>query len=175
MYELYLRLRCFSVTDPLIRIRSTTRWTNLSFFVPHQLHSSFQLFCSSTSKESFTMTAPAIPFSEPPYILGLPSPYYTPSHLAWQKACRAFITINLTAHAMDWEREELVPPEVFKKFAAANMLIPTLPAPLPVEWCKRLGLEKLLGGLNVTEFDYIHFLIHADEVWLFPFQLGFFS
>ena len=77
-----------------------------------------------------------IPFSEPPYLCGLPSPYYSASHLAWQKACHAFVDENLHQNAMEWETAETVPPEVFEKFAAANMLIPSLPAPLPVEQLK---------------------------------------
>ncbi|RPA97617.1 acyl-CoA dehydrogenase NM domain-like protein [Choiromyces venosus 120613-1] len=109
-------------------------------------------------------SAAVIPFSEPPYLNGLPSPYYTPSHHRWQKACRAFISENLTANALEWEREELVPPDIFSKFAAANFLLPNLPAPLPIEWAKKLGLDTLAGGLKVEEFDYLHFLIYIDEM-----------
>ena len=72
-----------------------------------------------------------IPFSEPPYLSGLPSPYYTPSHLQWQKACRAFIEEHYLPYALDWEREGTVPPHVFQTFAKHHMLIPNLPAPLP--------------------------------------------
>ena len=105
-----------------------------------------------------------IPFSEPPYLAGLPSPYYTESHLRWQKACHAFVDENFTQHAMDWEREEVVPPHVFEKFAAANMLIPNLPAPLPVEWLKKLGVHDILGAVKVEEWDYIHTAIFCDEM-----------
>lgn len=108
--------------------------------------------------------APIIPFSEPPYLAGLPSPYYSPSHLSWQKACRAFLDENFTPYALDWEREQTVPPDVFQKFAAANMLIPCLPAPLPVEWLKKLGVHNILGVVDVEDWDYIHTSIYIDEV-----------
>ena len=108
--------------------------------------------------------APTIPFSEPPYLCGLPSPYYTPSHLRWQAACREFVTEKLHQHSLDWEREEHVPPDVFQKFAEANMLIPTLPAPLPVEWLKRLGIHDILGVVKVEDWDYIHTAIYCDEM-----------
>jgi len=107
---------------------------------------------------------PPIPFSEPPWLSGLPSAYYTPSHHRWQTACRAFITENLTQHAMDWERAEVVPPHVFKTFAAANMLIPNLPAPLPVAWLKKLGIHDILGVVKVEEWDYLHTSIYVDEM-----------
>ena len=71
---------------------------------------------------------------------------------------------NLTANAMDWERDEVVPEDVFKKFAAASMLIPSLPAPLPVEWLKRLGVQDILGVVKVEDWDYIHTMIYTDEV-----------
>lgn len=109
------------------------------------------------------MTRP-IPFSEPPYINGLPSPYYSSSHLRWQKACRAFTTENLHQNALDYEREENVPAHVFEKFAEANMLIPSLPAPLPVEWLKKLGVHDILGAVKVEEWDYIHTAIFSDEM-----------
>ena len=106
-----------------------------------------------------------IPFSEPPYLAGFPSPLYSPSHLSWQKACRAFLEENLTQYAMDWERDEFVPAEVFDKFAAANMLIPSLPAPLPIKWLKQVGVHDILGVVNVEDWDYVHTAIYADEVY----------
>src|ERR1700753_1298154 len=105
-----------------------------------------------------------IPFSEPPWLLGLPSPYYNDSHRRWQKACRQFIQENLINNAMEWDQNELVPEHVFNTFAENNMLIPSLPAPLPVEWLKKVGLHELPGNIKVEDFDYIHMLIYSDEV-----------
>ncbi|THY53495.1 hypothetical protein D6C97_06059 [Aureobasidium pullulans] len=104
-----------------------------------------------------------IPFSEPPYLSGLPSPYYSASHLEWQKKCRAFITEHLTQHAMEWETAETVPEHVFHDFSKANMLLPSLPAPLPVERLKSLGIHDILG-LPVEDFDYFHNAIYTDEM-----------
>ena len=116
------------------------------------------------------MSQPA-PFSDPPYLTGLPSPYYTASHLRFQKACRAFITESLHQNALDWERDGFVPAHVFDKFAASNMLIPSLPAPLPVEWLKRLGVRDILG-IGVEEWDYIHTGIFCDEVSISGWRSG---
>lgn len=104
-----------------------------------------------------------IPFSEPPYLRGLPSPYYTDSHRRFQKACRAFLWENLIKHALEWEREGTVPEHVFDTFCRHHMLIPNLPAPLPVEWLKRLGIHEILG-VKVEEWDYLHTGIYCDEV-----------
>lgn len=71
---------------------------------------------------------------------------------------------------MDWERNGTVPPEVFRKFAAANMLVPSMPAPLPVQWLKRLGVHDILGVVKVEDWDYLHTLIFKDEVCLFAFD-----
>lgn len=105
-----------------------------------------------------------VPFSDPPHLLGLPSPYYTDSHRRWQKACRAFIAEHLLPYAMDWEREEAVPEHLFETFAKHNMLIPNLPAPLPVAWLKKLGIHDILGVVRVEEWDYMHTGIYVDEM-----------
>ncbi|KAJ5515542.1 hypothetical protein N7527_007102 [Penicillium freii] len=86
-----------------------------------------------------------IPFSEPPYLRGLPSPYITPAHRRFQQACRKFATENLIQHALEWEREGTVPEHVFHTFCKHNMLLPNMPAPLPVDWLKRLGINDILG------------------------------
>ncbi|KAF2154893.1 acyl-CoA dehydrogenase NM domain-like protein [Myriangium duriaei CBS 260.36] len=109
------------------------------------------------------MGSTSIPFSEPLWLQGIPSPYYTDSHRKWQKACRAFIGENLTKHAFEWEREETLPEHVFQTFSKAHMLIPALPAPLPVERLKSLGINEILG-LPVEEFDYFHNCIYTDEM-----------
>jgi len=104
-----------------------------------------------------------IPFSDPPWI-ALPSPYYNQSHRRWQKTCRAFIEENLLVNAMEWDKEETLPDSVFKKFAENNMLLPALPAPLPVQWLKKLGIHDILGVVKVEEWDYFHTAIFFDEV-----------
>ncbi|KAL2834159.1 acyl-CoA dehydrogenase/oxidase [Aspergillus pseudoustus] len=106
----------------------------------------------------------SIPFSEPPLLQGQPSPYYSQKHIEFQRACRQFITSNLTDHAMNWEREGKVPDEVFSRFAVANFLVPHLPAPLPVHWLRRLGIDTLPGGLKAEDFDCLHTVIYFDEM-----------
>ena len=105
-----------------------------------------------------------VPFSDPPYLLGLPSPWATPELLKWQKACRAFITEHLTQYAFDWEKEETVPDHVFQTFAKANMLIPNLASPLPVAELKAAGIHDILGVVKVEDFTYFHNMIYNDEM-----------
>ncbi|KAF2272572.1 short-chain specific acyl-CoA dehydrogenase mitochondrial precursor [Westerdykella ornata] len=107
---------------------------------------------------------PVVPFSEPPYLAGLPSPYYKETHLRWQKACRQFISKHLLEHALEWDTIETLPEHVFQTFAKAGMLLPSLPAPLPVEWLKKLGIHDFLGAVKVEEWDYIHTMIYCDEM-----------
>lgn len=58
----------------------------------------------------------------------------------------------------------MVPPHVFENFAKANMLVPSLPAPLPIEMLKRLGVHDILGVVKVEEWDYLHTSIYCDEM-----------
>jgi acyl-CoA dehydrogenase len=104
-----------------------------------------------------------VPFSDPPWLMGMPSPYYNESHRKWQQTIRPWIQENLHKNALEWDTQEILPESVFKKFAANGMLIPSLPAPLPVEWLKRLGINEIMG-LKVEDFDYTHMSIYSDEV-----------
>lgn len=96
--------------------------------------------------------------------MGLPSAHFTESHRKWQQAIRPWIQKHLLDRAIEWDRSETIPEHVFSDFAKANMLLPALPAPLPVEWLKRLGIHELYGGLKVEDFDYLHSLIFSDEM-----------
>ncbi len=44
------------------------------------------------------------------------------------------------------------------------MLLPSLPAPLPVAWLKKLGIHSILDVVPVEEWDYIHMMIYTDEM-----------
>lgn len=120
------------------------------------------IFCVNIFKMAENSLNP-IPFSEPPYLRGLPSPYITDAHRRFQKACRKFAWENLIQHAMEWEKAGTVPEHVFQTFCKANMLLPNMPAPLPVQWCKRLGINDILG-VKVEDWDYIYTGIYCDEV-----------
>jgi acyl-CoA dehydrogenase len=105
-----------------------------------------------------------VPFRDPPYLNGLPSPYYSATHLKWQKACRAFMDEHFSPYTLQWERDGKVPEHVFDTFLKHNMLVPSLPAPLPVQWLKKLGIHDILGVVKVEEWDYIHMGIYTDEI-----------
>lgn len=96
--------------------------------------------------------------------MGFPSPYYNESHRKWQNSCRAFIQEHLHQHAMEWENDGDVPSHVFDTFSKHNMLIPNLPAPLPIAILHQLGIYELLGGLKVEDYDHIHFSIYINEM-----------
>ncbi|EHA27505.1 hypothetical protein CBS63078_10802 [Aspergillus niger] len=104
-----------------------------------------------------------IPFSEPPYLCGLPSPYYSPGHRRFQKACREFFWEHLHSHAAEYEKAGQVPEHVFHTFCKHNMLLPNIGAPLPVEWLKRLGIADILG-VKVEDWDYMYTGIYFDEM-----------
>ena len=110
------------------------------------------------------MTTSLIPFADPPWINGLPSPYYTESHRKWQRACRACIEEHLLTNALEWDTATELPPHVFQTFAKHHMFLPALPPPLPVDWLQKLGIRELPGGLKVEDFDYMHMAIYTDEV-----------
>ncbi|KAF3767339.1 short-chain specific acyl-CoA dehydrogenase mitochondrial precursor [Cryphonectria parasitica EP155] len=109
-------------------------------------------------------TSAPVPFSEPPWLMGLPSPIFKPTHVHWQRTIRAFIDEHLTPHAIEWDKAGLVPDHVFETFARANMLLPALAPPLPADWLHRLGIHELPGGLKVEDYDYLHGLIFCDEM-----------
>lgn len=105
-----------------------------------------------------------VPYSEPSWLQGLPSKYYTESHKKWQRDTREFIDRELNANAVDWETAEEIPLTVYDTFMKARMLIPCLPAPLPVAQLKAAGIETLLGGLKVEDFDAFHGAVFQDNM-----------
>ena len=107
-------------------------------------------------------TSSSIPFAEPSYLRGLPSPYFKETHLKFQQRCRAFFNEHFLPYVLEWETAGTVPEHVWTTFNKHNMLLPNLKSPLPVKWLKRLGLNDILG-VPVEEWDYLHTAIWVDE------------
>ncbi|KEF51549.1 uncharacterized protein A1O9_12466 [Exophiala aquamarina CBS 119918] len=103
-----------------------------------------------------------IPFAEPSYLRGLPSPYFQDTHLKFQKRCRAFFSEHFLPYVLEWETAGTVPEHVWTLFNKHNMLLPNLKSPLPIKWLHRLGLNDILG-VPVEEWDYLHTAIWVDE------------
>lgn len=114
----------------------------------------------SSSKQS----APQVPFSDPPWLTGLPTPIWQPKHFQFQAAIRPLIQRLLHDRAIEWEVAETLPPHVFDDFARHNLLPCAMPAPLPVEWLKKSGITHFPGDLPVEEFDALHGVIFTDEM-----------
>ncbi|KJX95123.1 acyl-CoA dehydrogenase like protein [Zymoseptoria brevis] len=106
---------------------------------------------------------PSVPFAEPPWAQGLPSYWLTPELKQYQQRLRAFISENLTQHAWEWDKEETVPAHVFDTFAKANMLVPALPAPLPVKELHAAGIHEVMG-VKVEDFTAWHNYLYGDEM-----------
>ncbi|EME46240.1 hypothetical protein DOTSEDRAFT_86844 [Dothistroma septosporum NZE10] len=104
-----------------------------------------------------------VPFSEPAWLAGFPSPLYRETHKTFQKACRAWFEKHFLPYCMDWENDEDLPSDLFAKFNEANMLLPNLCPPLPVDWLHKSGIKDILGT-PVEEWDYVHTAIWIDEI-----------
>lgn len=50
-----------------------------------------------------------VPFSDPPYLMGLPSAYYNDSHRHFQQTVRAFVDEHMMEDAGAWEQDGDVP------------------------------------------------------------------
>ncbi|KAI5297917.1 hypothetical protein KEM55_004070 [Ascosphaera atra] len=105
-----------------------------------------------------------VPFSEPPWLSNLPSPYYNDTHRRWNDVCRSFTDEHLHAHALKWENAEEVPASVYSTFATAGFLPATLPAPLPVDLFRKFGITHLPGGLRIEDYDIFHGAILGDNL-----------
>lgn len=103
-----------------------------------------------------------VPFTDPPHLMGLPSPFYQEKHLKFQKACRAWMEEHFIPYCMEWENSGNLPSDLFAKFNKFNMLLPNMAPPLPVKELHAQGIKDILGT-KVEEWDYLHSAIYIDE------------
>jgi len=100
-----------------------------------------------------------VPFAESESGQALRSPHYTPSHLAFRKAVRAFIETEISPMAATWEESGKAPNrELMKKMGDFGLIACRL-SPGP-----HLKNFKLPGGVKAEEFNQFHELIAHEEI-----------
>ena len=77
-----------------------------------------QSAASTTNDSEIDLT----PFKEPPYLAGLPSPYFNETHYRFQKALKQWYNHNYNDWAGEWEDAGAPSPDLFGKFVQANMV-----------------------------------------------------
>ncbi|KAI7781846.1 hypothetical protein LA080_014336 [Diaporthe eres] len=96
-----------------------------------------------------------LPFAEPAWARGCPSPYYRDSHRQLRQAMRSWVE-------KDWEKAASIPDWIYKKAADDGLLMPIAAGPaIPLEW---RGKYSIIGNVPPEEWDGFHDLILHDEI-----------
>lgn len=99
-----------------------------------------------------------IPWSEPAWLRGVPSPYYNESHRTLQRRVRAYVDAHILPHALDWEAAGEAPAEAARRFCASGIPFADIPAPY------RPGGVPDLAGVPQAQLDAFHLLVLSDEM-----------
>ncbi|RLB00686.1 MAG: acyl-CoA dehydrogenase, partial [Deltaproteobacteria bacterium] len=98
--------------------------------------------------------------------------YYTQEHSIFRDSIRRFFEKEVTPYADQWEKEGIIPKELWKKFGAHGFLCPWLP-----EEYGGVGADFLYSFIEVEEAAKTHlggffFPLHSDIVVPYIYNFG---
>jgi alkylation response protein AidB-like acyl-CoA dehydrogenase/predicted heme/steroid binding protein len=102
-----------------------------------------------------------VPFGEPSHLQGMPSPYFSETHIALRKAVRKFYIEETLEEALECEASDDAPsPELRLRCGELGMIAMVLgPGPH-----LKIPEDGLCGGLvKPEEFDYFHEMVVQEE------------
>lgn len=114
---------------------------------------------NSTGNKKANLFGSDVPFAEPGWYRGVPSPFYNESHVALRNRVRQFVDTELMPYVDEWEEavtqkgQEVDMLALAKKAVAAGIFAPQV--------SEKYGGTPLPGGV---EFDPFHDLIWIDEL-----------
>ncbi|KAK5077626.1 hypothetical protein LTR70_000953 [Exophiala xenobiotica] len=101
-----------------------------------------------------------LPWAEPPWYTGRPSPYYNDSHRHLRNTVRKWVEDNVRTE--EWEAAGVVPKEVYIKCAEDGLLMPIAAGrKIPKEWYG----YPIIGRIKPEEWDGFHDLVLWDELY----------
>ncbi|KAL1961161.1 hypothetical protein VTO42DRAFT_3106 [Malbranchea cinnamomea] len=103
----------------------------------------------------------SLPWAEPPWYSGRPSPYYNESHIRLRDAVRKWTEENVVGKTEEWEAAGKIPDEVYKKCARDGLLLPiAFGRSIPREFAH----YPIIGGIKAEEWNGFHDFILWDEL-----------
>ncbi|KAH9441855.1 hypothetical protein Pst134EA_032190 [Puccinia striiformis f. sp. tritici] len=104
----------------------------------------------------------SIPFSEPAWYSGVPSPYYKASHLKLREVARKWTETHLMDQAHDWEENGSIDHATYQQAAKDGLILPNIGGiRIPKEWAKH---AKIIADIPPEEWDGFHAFILQDEL-----------
>ena len=101
-----------------------------------------------------------LPWAEPPWYTGRPSPYYNDSHRHLRNEVRKWVEDNVDTEA--WEAAGEVPKEIYLKCAKDGLLMPIAAGRrIPKEWYG----YPIIGGIKPEEWNGFHDMVLWDELY----------
>lgn len=102
-----------------------------------------------------------IPYAEPPWSRGIPSPYIKDSHRRLRHVMRQWVEANIIPFAHEWEEATTIPHSAYEAAAKAGILMPMAAgSKIPEEW---RGKFPIIGDVRPEEWDGFHDFVIHDE------------
>ncbi|KAF2833915.1 acyl-CoA dehydrogenase-like protein [Ophiobolus disseminans] len=103
----------------------------------------------------------SLPWAEPSWYTGRPSPYYKESHRRLRDAVRSWCEENIAQHTDAWNEAGRVDPEIYTKCAQAGLLVPiAFGKSIPPQWAK----YPIISSIKPEEWDGFHDFVLWDEL-----------
>ncbi|EKG16048.1 Acyl-CoA dehydrogenase [Macrophomina phaseolina MS6] len=103
-----------------------------------------------------------VPYAEPPWSRGIPSPYIKDSHRHLRHAMRQWVEEHIIPFAHEWEEATTVPHSAYVDAAKAGLLMPMAAGSrIPDEWWGRF---PIMGDVRPEEWDGFHDFVIHDEL-----------
>ncbi|RDW80767.1 hypothetical protein BP5796_05465 [Coleophoma crateriformis] len=103
-----------------------------------------------------------IPWAEPSWYSGRPTPYYKPSHFKLRDYVRKWAEENINDNVTAWEAAGKIPDDVYRQCADAGLILPLAAGNrIPREWAN----FPIAAGIKAEEWDGFHDFVLWDELF----------
>lgn len=101
-----------------------------------------------------------VPYGDPQWYRGFPSPYYNDSHKRVRAAMREFVEREIAPFCHQWDEAKTFPKDLFAKCYKAGFLGSAAGVPWNTEFCG----DNIVAGVKPEEYDAFHSFIIIDEL-----------
>ncbi|KAH6639545.1 acyl-CoA dehydrogenase-like protein [Boeremia exigua] len=103
----------------------------------------------------------SLPWAEPSWYTGRPSPYYEDSHRKLRDYVRAWCDENISPFSEEWVQSGAVDPAIYAKCASAGLLVPiAFGKSIPAQYSN----YPIAAGIKPEDWDGFHDFILWDEL-----------